>query len=88
MYAYQGWIHAILGHLNELLPSLAIRIFVTLALHGLPQKYNAAHDQILGSQVNPTMNFTSSALLRIPQKDKHEKTYFVCRGKYCFCIIR
>jgi len=43
-----------------------------LAIHGLPDDYSHICDQILGSLVVPTFNFTCSTLLRVPGKSTIE----------------
>lgn len=69
MLAYLARVHTALHDFNELLPpptaSIATeaktelknctKLFMTLALYGLPQEYSATRDQILGSPMAPTM---------------------------------
>lgn len=91
MLAYLARVHTALHDFNELLPpptaSIATeaktelknctKLFMTLALYGLPQEYSATRDQILGSPMAPTMQSASATLLRIslePTVDVPEST--------------
>ena len=77
MFEYLGKIHALFHDFNELLPPASTpsqeiaqrsKFFMLLALYGLLDDYSPICDQILGSPVVPTLTYTSSTLIRVPDK--------------------
>jgi len=76
MAKYFSKIHALLHDFNELLPHISTpsqeleqrsKLFMLLALHGLPDDYAHVRNQILGSPI--VLNFTStcSTLIYVPK---------------------